>query len=92
MASELTETEVFEEVLSNGYLIGVYTATKTAQSDTVVLSNFENIRYCSVQITDGAVAENVSFTGQTITLRSANTGTITILAIGEPVKSTGGAT
>jgi len=91
--ADLTETEVFEEELGgSGLLLGIYTATKVAQSDTVTLGNFETIHYADVQLTAGAVAENVSVATNVITLRSTGTGAILIKAIGTSVKSTGGAT
>ena len=90
---DLTETEVFEEeIAGTGLMVGIYTATKSAQSDTVTLANFETIHYAGAQITDGAVAENVSVATNVVTLRSANAGEILLFVLGTSVKSTGGAT
>jgi len=91
-AAELTETLVATlgtEIKTTGTPMkcGVYSATKATQNDWVILGDFDTVVECvCYTVSSGArTAEGFTIDSTTtnkVTLTSANTGTVSIVACG----------
>jgi len=78
--TELTET-VTEVVPALGKKLIFFTATKTAQNDTIDFDDYSAVRWCAAHT--GGSADTVTISGTTITLAGSGTGTVYGIAIVE---------